>query len=245
MRVHIEESVITDEKPLVMVHGAGGSSATWFFQSKGLSSDFHTIAIDLNGHGRSKDFSEEDTLESYVKDVISVLSEFKDPFLMGHSMGGAVSQIVALQNPEMIKGLILVGTGARLKVHPMIFDMLANDFDAYVQSVAEFMFDESTPDEIKVASQAEVRKCPVHIIERDFQACNSFDIMGQVANINIPSLIIVGENDKMTPPKYAQYLHQHISGSTLEIIPDAGHAVMLEQAETFNRLVREWMLAQG
>jgi pimeloyl-ACP methyl ester carboxylesterase len=162
------------------------------------------------------------------------------PILCGHSMGGALVQLYALENPENVAGLVLVGTGARLRVNPMIFDLLDNNFEGYVEATGDFMFHEKTADDVKEASKAEIRKCPAAITKRDFEVCNVFDIMTRVSEIRQPALVIVGEDDLMTPVKYSNYLVDKIPNSSISIIPSAGHAVMLEKPEEFNRSIVEW-----
>ncbi|MFW9910002.1 MAG: alpha/beta fold hydrolase [Candidatus Thorarchaeota archaeon] len=241
MKVHFEEFGEPDETAIIFVHGAGGSSSTWYMQLRGLSDSLHIVAVDLNGHGKSPDRNEADTMQSYLDDIHSVVTQFKNPILCGHSMGGALTQLYALEHPTLLKGMILVGTGSKLKVLPLIFDLLENDFDSYVEALGTYMFDETTSEKIKSASKAEVRKCKPSIISRDFHACNNFDLMDQVNQIALPTLIIVGETDVMTPLKYSQYMHERIKDSVMRIIPKAGHSVMLEQSEGFNQVVMEWV----
>lgn len=241
MTVHYEESGNPDDETIIFVHGAGGSSATWFMQLRGLSTKMHVISLDLNGHGATALRREKDVFDSYLRDIESVASLFSKPILAGHSMGGALTQTFALKHPELLRGIVLVGTGSKLRVSPAIFEMLENDFERYVKAVAQFMFDESTSQEIVSASQAEVRKCSVEVITRDFAVCDSFNLMDKVNGIDIPTLIIVGESDQMTPVKYSQYMHQQIHGSKIVVLPQAGHAVMLEQAGRFNETLLDWV----
>lgn len=160
---------------------------------------------------------------------------------MGHSMGGALVQLYAMKYPEKIAGLILVGTGAKLRVVQIIFDMLDNDFEGYLQMIAKFAFHHNTPVEIIEASIEEVRKCPVHVIRRDFEFCDSFNIMDTVDRITHKTLLIAADSDNLTPPKYLEYLHDKIQQSTLVIIPDAGHSMMIEQFKRFNEIVAAWI----
>jgi pimeloyl-ACP methyl ester carboxylesterase len=241
MSVHFEESGNPNDETIVLVHGAGGSSATWIMQLRGLSTKMHVVSLDLNGHGETLLRREKEVFDSYLHDIESVVKMFSKAILAGHSMGGALTQMFALQHPEMLRGIVLVGTGSKLRVNPAIFEMLENDFERYVQAVAQFMFDKSTSQEIVTASQAEVRKCPVEVVARDFAVCDSFNLMDRVNKIEIPTLIIVGESDQMTPVKYSQYMHQLIQDSKLVVLPQAGHAVMLEQAERFNKTVLGWV----
>jgi pimeloyl-ACP methyl ester carboxylesterase len=210
-------------------------------QLRRLSSNFHIVALDLNGHGRTPIRDDDDLLESYLNDIESVVNQFEYPILAGHSMGGALIQLYAINNQSQLSGIILVGTGARLRVSPMIFDL--HDFDGYVNALGEFAFHPNTSNEIIEASLVEVRKCPVPVIRRDFELCDKFDIMKKVIEINLPTLILVGEKDQLTPPKYSAYLHESIKGSEYQIIKDAGHSVMLEQARLFNDTILNWVMS--
>ncbi|MEM2142675.1 MAG: alpha/beta hydrolase [Candidatus Thorarchaeota archaeon] len=241
MFVHTERAGSTSLRPVVLVHGAGGSSATWFMQLRGLRQAAHVVAIDLNGHGSTPDRNEPDVTQSYIDDVDKVVGEFDRPVLVGHSMGGAIAQLYALSYPRKIGGLILVGTGARLRVNPLIFDLLDRDFDSYVTSMASYVFAEGADTEMVEASIAEMRKCPSSVVKRDFEVCNRFDIMDRVQEIVVPTLIVVGDKDVMTPVKYSTFLRDRIRDSKLAVISDAGHMVMLERHREFNSAVAGWL----
>ena len=241
MSVNFEDTGDPENTTIIFVHGAGGSAATWFMQLRGLAERYHVVAIELNGHGKSPDRAEEDSVHSYLHDIHDVVTKFDKPILAGHSMGGALTQIYALNHPENLSGIILVGTGAKLRVSPMVFDLLDNDFQGYVEAVGKLMFHEDTSDEMIEASKHEVRKCPVQIIRRDFEVCNNFNIMEQVSKMNLPTLIVVGEEDVMTPIKYSSYLQDKIERSVMHVIDSAGHSVMLEQSVVFNELIVDWV----
>jgi pimeloyl-ACP methyl ester carboxylesterase len=122
----------------------------------------------------------------------------------------------------------------------MVFDLLNTDFEGYLGAVEEFMFHKNTSKDLVEASVAEVRKCPVPVIRRDYELCNAFNIMDRLKAIQIPTLIIVGAQDMMTPVKYSQYLHDHIEKSKLLVIENAGHNVMLEQSSKVNQELLSW-----
>ncbi|MHA1927885.1 MAG: alpha/beta fold hydrolase [Candidatus Thorarchaeota archaeon] len=241
MTIHYEERGDPKNRTIVFVHGSGGSSATWFLQLRELSEDLHIVAIELNGHGKSPDKCGEDTIDCYLDDIDLIVKQFDRPILAGHSMGGALTQLYALEKSDLLSGIILIGTGSKLRVAPMIFGLLQTDFDSYVSGAAHYMFDESTSDEMISASLTEIRKCDPIIISRDYYACDGFDIMEKVSEISIPTLIIVGENDKLTPVKYSQYLADQIQGSHLKVVEKAGHSVMFEQADIVNSEIRSWI----
>ena len=241
MSIHTESAGNKDNPAIIFIHGSGGSSATWFMQLRGLSDNFHVVAIELNGHGKSPDRSEDNTTESYLSDIEKIVKQYNRPVIGGHSMGGMLAQLFALKYPELVSGIILVGTGARLRVASFIFETIDNNFDEYVEGAGNFMFYEDASKELIEASKFEIRKCKPEIIRRDFAACNGFDIMDKVSEISLPTLIIVGEQDIMTPVKYSKYLHDTIQNSTMHAISEAGHSVMLEQPREFNDHVKDWM----
>ena len=240
MSVHTEELGDDTQRTIIMIHGSGGSTATWFMQHRGLSDSLHVVALDLNGHGRTQDRSDENLMESYLEDIDSVVSQYEKPILAGHSMGGALAQLYALQDPDELSGLVLVATGAKLRVADMVFDLLDTDFEGYLGAVEEFMFHKNTSRDLVEASVVEVRKCPVPVIRRDFELCNAFNVMDRLKEIQIPTLIIVGAQDMMTPAKYSQYLHSQIENSKLLVIENAGHSVMLEQFSKVNQEILSW-----
>jgi len=243
MSLNWEEAGNPKNTTIILIHGAGGSAATWFQQLRGLTKHHHIIALELNGHGMSTDRDEKDVTKSYLDDLEQIVSQYEKPILGGHSMGGALTQLFALNHAELLSGIILIGTGAKLRVNPMVFDMLDNNFEEYIDALGPgpFMFHEGVQDEIVIASRQEARKCPMRIIRRDFELCDKFDIMEAVSNISSPTLIIVGENDIMTPVKYANYLHSNIRNSSIHIVKSAGHMVMLEQAPTVNSIITDWV----
>jgi pimeloyl-ACP methyl ester carboxylesterase len=240
MAVHYEERGEGNPGPMIMVHGSGGSSATWYLQIKNLSDRLHIIAIDLNGHGKTMDRNDPDVSRSYLDDIQQVVAQYEKPVLSGHSMGGALTQLFAMEKPGALSGIVLVGTGARLRVNPLIFNLLENDFEGYIGVVGEFLFHEDAEESLIEASKKEVRKCPASITRRDFELCDDFDIMEKVSSINLPTLIIVGESDVLTPVKYSTYLADKIPKSQIDVIPRAGHSVMLEQPEAFNDAIAKW-----
>jgi pimeloyl-ACP methyl ester carboxylesterase len=197
--------------PIVFIHGSGGNSANWQFQTDYFGPQ-QAIAIDLPGHGQRPDtLTTEVTVLDYthvVYDIIIHELRLDHPIIAGHSLGGAIALTMGLEYGQELGGLILVGTGARLRVLPSILE------DARRASIVTY---------------------------RDWAACNNFDIMTKLNAIHLPTLIICGANDRMTPIKYSQYMHDRIQGSTLRIIPNAGHDVMREQPEAVNHAIEEWL----
>jgi pimeloyl-ACP methyl ester carboxylesterase len=85
--------------------------------------------------------------------------------------------------------------------------------------------------------------CGPEVLYGDFLACNRFDLREEVERIDLPTLVICGREDELTPVSYSEFLHRRIKGAALEIIPDAGHMVMMEAPDPFNRAVRDFVLS--
>jgi pimeloyl-ACP methyl ester carboxylesterase len=156
-------------------------------------------------------------------------------------MGGGIAQSFALAYPDRLAALVLVGTGARLRVHPDIFVVLQRDVAEAGRLISQWSYAPSAM-LATVASAAEAfARNRVSVLEGDFRACDAFDLMGEIPKIRTPTLIICGEDDRLTPVKYARFLHEKIPGSELAVIPGAGHMVMLERPVEFNRALTTFL----
>jgi len=235
---HIEE---VSSMPLVLIHGAGGTHLHWPPELRRLRG-YTVYALDLPGHGRSSGQGCRD-IPCYRDFLLAWadavgLSTFVP---MGHSMGGAIAQELALTAPDRLAGLILVATGARLRVHPKILQGLLEDPEGTARLLADWAYGE-TPDphmlEIYVRRTLGI---PPAVAHDDFAACDQWDRMRDIHAIRVPTLIIGGEADRLTPPKYLRYLHEQIPESRLVLIPHAGHMVMLEAPEVVSGTVREFL----
>lgn len=231
---------------LVFIHGAGGNWTSWHLQRDYFSRDFNCFVMELPGHGtvQSQGAQEVKSYALWVRGALDEL-EVNNPFVIGHSMGGAVTMDLALRFPALPKGLVLVGTGAKLRVLPRILDEIKDDFTQAVKFICELSFSKGAPKEIVQLAIEEIMKTSPDVLQGDFSACERFDIMNEVEGINSPTLIICGDQDALTPVKYSRYLAERISGSRLEVIEGAGHMVMLERPEQFNKKVEAFVRSVG
>lgn len=248
-RIHFVEhgAALTDRFPSVLfIHGAGGSHQIWFHQLRALGRKRRVIALDLPGHGGSNGSGAEQitAYRDLVKELATALG-FQRFVLAGHSMGGAIAQCFALAYPDQLVAIVLVGTGARLRVHPKIFAGLRDDARSAVELIAKWSRAPCAPAEAVEQDAKAMLRTPVPAIEGDLRACDAFDVMEQIQEISTPTLVICGTDDLMTPPKYAEYLHQQIKGSELVIIPGAGHMVMLEKPEEVSRAIEGFLEGLG
>lgn len=227
--------------PLVLVHGAGADSLHWPPQLRRLSAS-DVYALDLPGHGRSTGPGR-NTIGGYTQ-VIKAFAEALalPPFVLaGHSMGGAIALDFALHYGAQVAGLALVGSSARLRVNAAILDGLNTDFAATTAQLIDWMYTPAFPPTLRLRALAQLRTNDPQTLRDDFVACDAFDVRNQVSSLTLPTLIICGVADKMTPVKVSDALHQAIPGSQLHLVEDAGHMVMLEQSAVVTALFREFL----
>jgi pimeloyl-ACP methyl ester carboxylesterase len=231
---------------LVFIHGAGGNWTSWYLQRDYFSRDFNCFIMELPGHGAAQSQGAQE-VKSYALWIMGALEELEvsNPVVIGHSMGGAVAMDLALRFPPFPKALILVGTGAKLRILPRILDEIKENFVHAVESVCQIIFAKDAPKEMLQVATAEMLKTSPDVLHGDFSACDRFDIMEEVGEIKTPTLIICGDQDALTPIKYSRYLAERISGSRLEVIEGAGHMVMLERPEQFNKKVETFVRSVG
>jgi pimeloyl-ACP methyl ester carboxylesterase len=150
---------------------------------------------------------------------------------VGHSMGGAIGLDLAVDYGEHVLALGLIGAGARMRVNPLILENTATEttFPMAVERVISWAFSDAADKRlVELASQrmAETRPSVLHA---DFLACDAFDVLDSLPRIDVPTLVICGQDDELMPLRYSQYLADHIPRARLEVIPEAGHMVMLEK----------------
>lgn len=234
------------EKPtLVFIHGSGGSSALWENQVDSLREHVNTIAIDLPGHGKSSGPGL-DRVEDYSKAVADFIETagIPEPIPCGLSIGGAIVLQLILDNKTLYKAAILVNTGARLRVMPLLLETIKNDYNGYLNSIPVFAVSEKTAPEKIASLMAESAKCPPEVAYGDFTACDRFNVIEKLSSITTPVLILTAEDDKLTPPKYGLYMKEHINKASITDIKGAGHLSPLEQPEAFNRAIIEFLMNQ-
>ena len=230
-------------KVVVLIHGAGGGQYTWSYQKGFFEKEFNPIIIELPGHGASGGEGEEE-IGRYAEHVYAFLKALglQKVFLVGHSMGGAIVQTLALTHAEVISGMVLAGTGARLKVLLAILNGIKNNFDGTVRMISHFAYSRMTPLDLIEKGVSMMLQCRPEVLYGDFLACDRFDMMNDVEKMVPPSLILCGEDDQLTPVKYSQFLHHRIKGSKLEVLPNAGHMIMIESPQAFNEKTRALIL---
>ena len=179
---------------------------------------------DRKGKGKRASLS----IPKFIKDFCDALG-LKEVVLGGHSLGGGIVLDFAVRFPERLKAALLIGTGARLRVLPAALDLLKKMAEGEIPSKFEpWAFSEKAAPEVLAEGEKEWAKTSSKVRYYDMLACDRFDIMGELGKIKCPALIACGQEDRLTPIKYSEFLKTRISGSKMEIIEGAAHMPMLE-----------------
>jgi pimeloyl-ACP methyl ester carboxylesterase len=253
--------------PIIFVHGLGSYMPAWKLNIEQLKSDYRCIAIDLPGYGKSSKGGYPGNMTFYA----DVLIEFADKLgldrftLVGHSMGGQISIVTALANPERVEKLILAAPagfetftngekewlrnafstrGVMLTPAETIRENFATNFFDMPKS-ARFMIE----DRMAMRSTAEFKHY-CYIITKNVSGMVDQPVFDKLKNISQPCLILFGEKDQLIPNRYlhggktekiARQGAEQIPGSKLVMVPKAGHFVQFEQPSLFNQTVRDFL----
>ncbi|MFX0077866.1 MAG: alpha/beta fold hydrolase [Candidatus Hermodarchaeota archaeon] len=225
--------------PILMIHGSMSTHRVWYKQ-RILAKKYALLFLDLPGHGQSEPLEGDITVQRFAGIVAQLINKMghKGVFVMGHSLGGAITLQLALDHASLLDGLVLVGTGAKLGVLPAILEGLRTNYQGGIElATGQMAFAEGADLALVERCKEECLQCPQEVGYNDFVACNNFDVRVRLSEIQVPSLVVVGDEDKLTPVKWSQYLADHLRNATLTIIEQAGHMVMLEQPEKLNQAI--------
>lgn len=237
-----------DALPIVLVHGFPFSSEMWKVQMQMLQEkNLRVITYDLRGHGRSGAGDGQYTIELFVDDLIALLDHLKiaKTLLCGFSMGGYVALRAIERNPERFAALVLCDTmsaadsnEARLRRAASIKAIKEKGIGPFAEGFLKAVF---TPQSFgtRAGTVDEIRKIilsnPVAGICGALLAmAGRTDTTEALAKIQVPTLVVVGEHDSVTPVAAAQAMNSKIPNSKLQVIAGAGHMSNLENPAAFN-----------
>lgn len=216
---------------LVCIHGSADNHHAYDRLLDALP-DRERYAINLPGRAGTDGPALETAaeMETFLSRFID--SEVEGDYLVaGHSIGGGVAIEHALATrSERLKGIVLLATGGRLRVHPMILQL----FEQVAQSsemppLPPGLYEQGADPELIAQASKDRELTPIKTGGLDWRAADRFDRMQDLKDIRIPALIIAGTNDALTPPKYAEYLAANILENELHIIEGAGHMLVMER----------------
>jgi len=226
--------------PIVMIHGAAGRKEIWLAVSRRLAdrlADRPIVLLDLPGHGDSAGPGRA-SIADYADAVRSFCEAQSWPQvdLVGHSMGGAIAQVLAAEHPALVRRMVLIGTGPRLGVAPLLLQLLPDQPVEAFGLMRQFAFGAEAPPLIVEAAIEQMLAGDAQVAHDDFVACDNWRGDDGLAKITAPTLIVVGEEDHLATPRLNEKLLA-IKDSRLEQLPRTGHMVPVEQDETLADLL--------
>jgi len=193
---------------------------------------YRIYAIDLPGHGKSGGRGRQ-SIEAYVDALREwlVATGLHSAVIVGHSMGSAIALLLALNFPEHVVGLGLFGAAPRLRVASDLLENASNatTLQNAINLVTSRSYSTGTAPAFSQLAGRRMAETRPSVLYGDFMACDAFDVSDRLDQVSVPTLVVCGQDDQMTPPRLAQLLAAGIPRATLEIIPNAGHMVQLEQ----------------
>jgi pimeloyl-ACP methyl ester carboxylesterase len=226
---------------IVFVHGSGACGDIWRYQTSYFA-DSH--AVNLPGHPDGQALKSVDECVDWLRQYLKGKG-CTDVVLAGHSFGGAIGLMYALKHRQELKGIVIIGSGARLRVHSIFLTTCERAIAGYPHKWHEMIEEwyRRTPADYRMRIIERQKAIGPAVMLNDFLACDKFDIMHRLHEIKLPALIICGESDFMTPVKYANYLGTKIANSRVVIVPGAGHSVFAEKPEVTNRAIEGFVNA--
>lgn len=240
--------------PVLLIHGFPLSGAMWRPQQEGLRAHARMIIPDLPGFGGSAQLEGEPSLSAYADALVRLLDQHSvaQAVVCGLSMGGYVALDIARRHPDRLAGLVLADTKAGADTaegRAGRDEMIALVRERGASAVADRMLPKllaPTSQQLHPGLSMHIREIIVgngvegiaYALAAMRDRPDSTEMLGQIA---MPTLVIVGAEDSITPPAEAQKLAQAIPGAHLETIAHAGHLSNLEQPEFFNLALRNFL----
>jgi 3-oxoadipate enol-lactonase len=254
IRLHYEAIGRRSGPPVLMVQGLGTDKHGWDLQRFALAPRYRTIALDNRGSGRSDKPFGTYSLEQMADDAIAVLDHagIESAHVIGASMGGAISQIIALKYPDRVRSLTLACTACRH--HPWRRELLTEWATKATERGMGAMSSEAARWVIGPRSFRRVWPLlgwlgplalsrPAHAFVAQVRAILATDdsMADELVRIDVPTLVLVGNQDILTPRGDSEELAERIRNAELVVISGAAHGLMIEHASTFNRLLLEFL----
>ncbi len=254
VRIHFIEWGNPRGEPILFLHGLGTDNLGWMLQRRAFGADYRCIAVDNRGSGRSDKPEGPYDLEQLAFDAILVLDKLgiDSAHVVGASMGGALSQIIAVRYHERVRSLTLACTACSLrKWREELFDgwielIREKGMRKFAVHNLEWIFGPRSfrrlyP--VAVAIGPYLMRAPERGFLGQVEALRAVDprIADQLSTITAPTLVITGSQDILTPVADAEEIAHRIEGSELVIVRGAAHGFMVEQAASFNRVVKDFI----
>ncbi len=227
---------------IVLLHGAGFDHTTWALHSRWFAHHgFGVLAPDLPGHGRSQGAPLATIAEmaDWTAALIAASGSARAR-LVGHSMGSLIALETAARHPDKVSGLSLIGTAATMTVGPDLLRAAEANEQAAVDMVsiwglgfqAELGGSLAPGVWMHSGAQRVLEQCRPGVLYNDLAACNAYQgALAAAAKVAVPTTLILGERDMMTPARAGKALAAAIPNSRMVVLPGAGHMMMTERPD--------------
>jgi pimeloyl-ACP methyl ester carboxylesterase len=242
-------------EPILLIMGLGGSMIGWQSQIPTLSQHLRVIAFDNRGAGRSDMPKMDYSMSMFADDAVALLHalDFDSAHVFGVSMGGMIAQEVALRHPSMVRSLILGATSPCLPAmppRPKALEATIKAQEMEPRQAFETTYWTGYSDEYLAANEeplwqrAQVERIyssPPDLWRRQSNAVANHDTRERLGDIEVPTLVIGGDDDPLVPPENSRYLAEHIPNAELILFPGARHSFNLELADETNQTVLDFV----
>lgn len=236
---------------VIFVHGYTTTSQFWRHQSCAVATDHHAVSVDLRGHGRSsKPVDAAYTIDAFAHDLHDLMGKLgvDEAVLVGLSMGGAIVLRAALEFPDRVRGLVLAdttahGVGEAVEAVNVLARIRQIGVQAASAEIIEASFAPTAPRDLVDWAKREVSVTPRHVAEEAIVSLGDFDVEARLGEIGCPTLVVVGGEDRITPPALAEVLCNGIADARLVAVPHAAHFPMLEQPVAVTNALRRFLAA--
>ena len=256
LNVRYFESGKGKNRHILFIHGLGSAADRWMNIPDVLSTDFHSIALDLPGFGESdKPASMDYTIDQFRKFIISFLKELlihnEQISLIGHSLGGYIASEIAIQNQNHVKKLVLIDSSGMLDRPTTILEEYLEAAMNPTRDNVRSVFENMVADPLRIPSQLVdgfIRRINMPNAKKAFKSTLANSATTQIGLNrlrqinNIPTLILWGIHDKVIPLEHSKFFKNSIMNSQLEVIDDAGHAPFAEKPTQVCKLLKNFLL---
>jgi 3-oxoadipate enol-lactonase len=233
--------------PVVCIHGFPFSKEMWKPQVEFLKKDFYVVTYDVRGHAKSDVDDGQYSIEYFVDDLIGLLDHLKlsKVILVGLSMGGYIALRAIERHPERIRALVLCDTRSEpdnnegkvrraMQAKAVKTDGMMQFAENFLQAVFYKKTFETNPDAVATIRKMIESTTPLGVAGTLLALAARTDSTPMLFTITVPTLILVGQHDAITPPSASHAMKEKIPDAELHVIPDAAHMSNLENSEEFN-----------
>ena len=223
---------------LVFIPGSGGSDLVWKYQTEHFPG---SVAVTLPGRPDGEPCRTIPEATRWLKTQVD-RARWQKLVLVGHSLGGGIALQYALDYPEDLIGIIPIGSGGRLRVHPDTLTFMAKmvEHPEEYPATLEDSYQQVEPEFAKELRARARAQGPAPAFY-DLKACDQFDVMERLGEIGTPTHAIVGTEDVMTPPKYSEFMCNNMPNADMTLIEGGTHFVFAEQPDAVNRAIEAFL----